>query len=726
MKTAISFTFIALTTFLVTCANAWETRQAVPMFNEGMPRKLPPNFVLTSTANASDIATLKGRMRSEFLGASDVLAPKAIATLSASGEWSDINYADRSVGEWTPMAHLERIRAMAIVYSATKGKYSNSAAVREGIVRALRAWVARSPQSDNWWHNTIGVQLALAPILVLMDAELPSDLRSTLLSEFVSLDAVPADRKTGQNLVWYAMQLVVKGVLTSNSLDIAEGRDAIRSTLALTTGEGFQADLSFHQHGNQLYSGGYGLTLLVDTVQLAIWLQGTEWHLPESDLNFLADYATVGIGSLVWGDWLDWGARGREITRQETTPRTTLLRRAVNRLVFLTPDRYSTLNALLARLGNAPPAQISTHGFWRSDFLSHQTPNGYFSVKMVSKRTVGTESGNGENLLGYWLPFGTTFIVGKSMGNEYLGLQPLFNWSAMPGTTTPVVVPSFNGYLRHREDRVAVLNSPSNGMACMQVNTYGLQVKKFWFFDGEMMVALGADIHYTGPQRVHTTLNQTRWVGTAESNVATLNKNVVNTSQSGVKWLTHGDVGYLLLDDQSATLSVDERRLIADPTTRAFGAVPSRMSATQFMTLSIDHGINPKEARYAYAVVHGIGDTSKLKSVPRPKVLVNSAHAQGVMSADGTQLAVVFHQPSQVELGQGLTLQADQAVAVLGQNSGTQLQLQVIDLAGGGGTVTLRTRINGQTMDQQTQITPSNIQRTLQTPAASMTLATMH
>jgi hypothetical protein len=180
---------------------------------------------------AADFSVLTSRMRTEYLGISAWQAETAIPSLNAKGEWADIDYDDRSVGEWKPMAHLERVRAMAIVYSAASGKYAKSAAVRDGIIRALRAWVARNPQSDNWWHNTIGAQSALMPILVLMDAELPADLRSSLLATFVPIATVPADRKTGQNLVWYSMQSIVKGALSRNNAEVAAGRDAMRSTL---------------------------------------------------------------------------------------------------------------------------------------------------------------------------------------------------------------------------------------------------------------------------------------------------------------------------------------------------------------------------------------------------------------------------------------------------------------------------------------------------------------
>jgi chondroitin AC lyase len=665
-------------------------------------------------------------MRSDYRALSAWQADAALSSIAANGEWSDINYRDQRVGEWAPTSHLDRVRAMAVAYSAASGKHSRSARVRDAIIRGLHAWVNRAPRSDNWWHNTIGAPSALMPTLVLMDAELPLDLRNALLGTLTPLAAVPPDQKTAQNLIWYARQAIVKGVLTRNSAEINTGRTALQTTLVITSNEGIQADLSFHQHGNQLYSGGYGLTYLADMAGLAAWMQGTRWSLTAADLTLLADYAATGIGPLVRGDWLDWSARGREITRQESVARPAVLRDAVTKLVAsLGTERHAALHALQDRLSaRAAPTAPSTQAYWRSDFLAHQTSKGYFSVKMVSKRTVGTESGNGENLFGYWLPFGTTFIVGAGNGTEYLGLQPLLDWSALPGTTAPETVPNFSGYLRTPEDRVAVLSNTNHGLASMQVSTQGLSAKKFWFFDGDAMLALGTDIRYTGAQRVRTTLNQTRWVGAGTSSDGTLSPTAANQSQSGVKWLTHNGVGYVLLDGQGASLTITERRLVgSDPTTTSFGAVAATTKPEQILTLAIDHGQRPDAAGYAYAVVHGASSATQVQTAIKPKILVNTPAAQGATSADGARLAVTFHKAGQVALGNGVTLQVDHPVAVLGQSVGSQLQLQVTDLAGTGSGVTLKTIKDGQTLDQKSIKTLANTGRSRQAPASSLTLA---
>ena len=53
---------------------------------------------------------------------------------------------------------------------------------------------------------------------------------------------------------------------------------------------------------------------------------------------------------------------------------------------------------------------------------------------MCSERTVGIETNvNSENKLGYWLPYGLTYIYRH--GYEYDGIFPVWDWAILPGVT---------------------------------------------------------------------------------------------------------------------------------------------------------------------------------------------------------------------------------------------------------------------------------------------------
>ena len=76
--------------------------------------------------------------------------------------------------------------------------------------------------------------------------------------------------------------------------------------IRVRTDEGIQRDFSFHQHGPQLYNGGYGLTLMVDMINYATLLRGTRYAFAHDKLMFLADHLLEGSGHMIRGKALDY------------------------------------------------------------------------------------------------------------------------------------------------------------------------------------------------------------------------------------------------------------------------------------------------------------------------------------------------------------------------------------------------------------------------------------
>jgi hypothetical protein len=89
-------------------------------------------------------------------------------------------------------------------------------------------------------------------------------------------------------------------------------------------------------------------------------------------------------------------------------------------------ERYKKANQYETLTGN--------RHFWCSDFQVQRTPDYYFSVKMCSDRVAGAESCNSENLCGYYLGDGATYLY--QSGKEYENIFPFWDWKKIPGTTT--------------------------------------------------------------------------------------------------------------------------------------------------------------------------------------------------------------------------------------------------------------------------------------------------
>src|SRR2546422_2481083 len=122
----------------------------------------------------------------------------------------------------------------------------------------------------------------------------------------------------GENLVWSAHNHLCLALLTDDSAMLAQVRDAMASVCMPTAGDGIQSDSSFHQHGPQLYTGGYGGSFANDVARYALMTRGTEFALPPAVLSNVADYLADGIAWSLYGNYFDVSVVGREVARVST------------------------------------------------------------------------------------------------------------------------------------------------------------------------------------------------------------------------------------------------------------------------------------------------------------------------------------------------------------------------------------------------------------------------
>jgi chondroitin AC lyase len=618
-----------------------------------------------SVSQASDIDVLKNRLQAYYV--SSIGSTGAAGFMSSQGQdgsWRDIEYKDTSMGAWKPVVHLDRTLAIAAAYSQPKSELYHSAAASKAVTLGLQRWIDVNPHSDNWWFNTIGPQLKLMPILILMDETLPKDLRSRCISLLQDPQSVPKQNAGGQNLIWYATEQLVRGVLKPDADDISKASNSLQNEVAIVEGEGIQPDFSFHQHSTQLYTGAYGLGFLTDSVRTATWLKDTPWAYSPEKVNLLSDYALSGIRPIVRGKWLDWSARGREFTRAQNP---LLLQRGllpgIQGLVDLMPQS-GPMSAFANYLQNSQagaPWTGNSH-FWRSDFMVEQTATGYMSLKMVSNRTAGTESGNGENLLGYWLPFGATYLLRR--GDEYDGMPAVWDWSKLPGVTSGSEVPLFQGLQQHSESFVGGVSNGVSGAAAMSLDKLGIRAHKAWFFDGDLMIALGSDIQSGGPSSITTSLNQSRLVTKVTGANGVIS--AVGSGPQGIKgasWLWQDGFTYLFPKPTDVMLQQGQVKGIGHRINNALGATDE--SSAPVFSLWIDHGRAPKNEGYAYGVWMGAAKPEDATKYPRFSVVANGSNLQAVRFESSRIVEAAFFQAGDVELDKGVTLAVDHPCLVM-------------------------------------------------------------
>jgi chondroitin AC lyase len=288
--------------------------------------------------------------------------------------------------------------------------------------------------------------------------------------------------------------------------------------------------------------------------------------------------------------------------------------------------------------------------------MVHQRNAGYASVRWFSSRTVGTESGNGENLLGYWLPFGLTYVLRR--GDEYDHLPAVWDWSRLPGVTSPAEVPEFSGLLVGGHRFAGGASDSTSGVAAAQFNAFETQSKKAWFFCGDLMLALGADIACKRPGAVATTLNQTRLRGDVITNRGRVAPGRTAHQLPGVKWLWHDGMTYLLPDSTDLHLLLHQATGKGKRINKELGS--GDVSADMF-TLTIEHGVRPVGERYAYGVWMGEPFAPTDTWEPPPfSIIENSSDLQCVHHQSGQVVQAVMHRPGTAPLGNGYQLTIDQ------------------------------------------------------------------
>ena len=603
--------------------------------------------------------------------------------LLSNGSWSDIDYKETPSGSWSPWAHTQRLFTMAKAYRTPGQALYGDPQLRAQIEAALsyvpQYYGKTTLPLGNWWFWSLGVPLDLGPTLVLMRGDVNQKVFDDCLDTMAfHIGSSPTARAltgpvpTGENLVWSSYTHLCLGLLKNDAAMLAAVRDAMASVCAPTAADGIQIDRSFHQHGPQLYTGGYGGSFANDVARYALLTRGSEFALPAASLGGFADYVADGIAWSLQGSYFDVSVVGREIARPSTTgynglaallqasqfdsPRLAAIRAAAARMLQSWQWGLPLELAGLAEQALAAPAWPSGHQhYFTSDYTIHRRPGWFASIKMFSTRTKSGESTNDENVLGSRQSDGR-FALALG-GNEYYERDawPALDWTRLPGITveqSPAAASDAYGY--GTRAFAGGTGDGRNGVSAMDVAPIGsaLTAKKSWFFFDDTIVFLTNSITSPSANRVETIIQQ--WPLAATSSVV----------RQG-DWTFCDGVGYYVYP-QTAPVHV-ERITRAGTWASLGGSTDTTPRTATFLTMWLDHGVAPANAAAAYAI--------SMNTTVAPDVLTNSADASAVRSGD--MLGIVFWKAGSVA-GYASTLPA--VMYVKGRD------LYVADPTNGSGT----------------------------------------
>jgi chondroitin AC lyase len=601
-----------------------------------------------------------------------------LSEMKEDGSWGDIDYASKERGGWPPAQHIGNLLTLAKAYRTEGSGYCGEKAVSEQIHRGLNFWLKNDFQCPNWWYPEIGVPMVLAPLMLLMEPEL----REEEMQKGVQILDRSKIRMTGQNKVWLSGNVLMRSLLLRDEALIGQAAQSIQSELVVSTAEGVQPDWSYHQHGPQIQFGNYGLAYVGDMIKWISILRNTPFRFDETKMMILRNYLLEGLQWVTWKGRMDISACGRQLFPDSPDGKARALAGYFEKMEQLDPQFAGEYQ----KAGDYRYLSGNRH-FWRSDYQVQRDPDYYFSVKMCSERVIGAESCNAENIQGYYMGDGATFLYEDA--REYENIFPFWDWKKIPGTTThqdndTLPVLTARGY-RIDSKFVGGVSGGKHGVAVMDYRRNGLQARKSWFLFGDVVVCLGTGIRSPEGVPVATSVDQSLFREKPE---------VFVQKEGTYSWMLHHHTGYFFPEN-------DRVRFSTGPVAGAWNFVarryPLQISKERLFKLWIDHGTNPEDETYQYILVPN-ADRQKLDRLGEsfPFRIVNRKDRQEVWRTDGSQAGIVFYQPGKSEAFGGLAVdcpcvvlleKADETVRV--SVSDPTRQLREINLNMNGKTIPL-------------------------------------
>lgn len=348
--------------------------------------------------------------------------------------WRDIDYTLPNRASWPAAAHLGRLqtilRGMGRERLAADGDYAAR------VLGGLSFWLERDFVNPNWWYNEIGIPQDLGTLLLLLGERANAAVlsRAEKILERGSMGSNPAITNwTGANLAWGAFNTLRHALFTEDGPLLMQASRRLAAEVTVGATEGIQTDGSFFQHGPRLYAGGYGIAFMSDVSRMIYLLQGTPYAIPREKQNLLLSFLLDGLRPMTHRGTVDWAAIGREISRPEHGRGREIAAALDLLLATAHIPRREELAAFRRLLAEGEWEENTTY-FPVAAMLCHTFRGIYVGAKFLTHTTYGAEICNREGELCYNMSYGTHTCI-MARGDEYLNVNPVWDYARVPGTT---------------------------------------------------------------------------------------------------------------------------------------------------------------------------------------------------------------------------------------------------------------------------------------------------
>jgi hypothetical protein len=545
----------------------------------------------------------------------------------------------------------------------------------------------------------------MMPVLPVRDALTLSDYNAAkaIINRAGLMNEAPPYRPqaagaVGINTIWQMGPEIDNGILKyrllKDSLLIGVAVDQIKLAAEVERGsEQLLSDGSYPFHTWKRYTGGYGSAHSQELAYWAMILKGTSFALSQKAMDDLSNFIREGQQWVIWKDRWDWTVTGREITRGTCGPNRSSGYNIQNAFLSVC-DIMSIVDPLHATQfaafketmqGTIGPGDALTGNkyFWDAGQVVHRRKDWYAAPAVGGGRELANEVST-ENAAGKYFGAGVCQIF--RTGKEYDGLSTsdYFNWQKLPGALNPekpIPTSQSAGTETVPGAGTGGVSNGQYGMAAMNHRFENLTAKRGWFFFDDEFVVLATAIKYTGSEHVTSTLNQCLAESDASASVNDEIRavNMLDAPVESAKWVYNNKIAYIPVGAYTGKLRAS--------------------NANGIFSLWMDHGINPNNGEYCYAVVPGINTQdipTYLTDLPF-RILSNTPAIQAVRNNKIKVTGMAFYLAGQLSIRDSLSISVDLPCFVLLKENDTNLEISVSNIPNAGQALHVSVQVSQNT-----------------------------
>ena len=557
---------------------------------------------------------------------------------------------------------------------------------------------AGAPQVGNWYHWEIAAPQDLVNICALLGDALPATDLAGYLATVAVFSPDPTLQQgtvvtTGANRTDMSQIVILRGILGKDPALIARGRDALSGAFPyVTTSDGFYRDGGFIQHTVIPYNGHYAYVVLGDISQLLVLLSGSAWPITDPNLSVVLDAVDLTYAPFMQDGLVMDVVRGRFLSRQGESDHDAghFITEAIARIVpfgsrdqqrhwksqikgwvrretfarisaTATPERVALLKTVLD--DHRVPAAAAPVGHLQQPSVEravHRRPGWAWTVGLSGGRIARLEAINGENQNGWHTGDGATYLYNSDNGQYTDDFWPTVDATRLPGVTAdtlPLAPGAGSDSLPPTTWSGGAVLDARWGALGLDLVPYGspLRARKSWFCLDDGVVALGAGITGSSGHTVETTL-ENRSLHRSGRNALTVDgqrqpvTDGWNSAFAGAGWAHLEGVGGYVLPSGAAGTAV--LRALREQRTGSWAAIDNGPStagspapcSNTFVTLWLDHGVDPVGGSYVYLLLPGASAAETARRAGRADIVVlsNTPALQAIHSSQEELTAANF------------------------------------------------------------------------------------